>query len=582
MRHPFIAWCPEINRYVHCLQGVTTTRPRDDTSIPQMTMSIADVPVEVLWCAFVFAPLPTWGQINRQFSAYFAHKWVRTALVSSSIHKINRWKGHVEKLDITAADDDGWCALDHLVDACPRMWSLSLVTRSSLPLHHATTLNRVLWGSPVLTHFACELVFPSTPPLPHGNDTDNGLLRLLQIGVPHIAKNLCDFALTLKGCELCDDACTRIVAALQWIPMPCIRRLSLCLTHNHIDVRGAQAWADWIASLPTLSSVSVDMAHNRGAQGTLTQIFTTALTTLKLRVLSIRMGTQNVCGYRLQPFRFQHATLEQVHLDIGFLHGADVTAVFGALPPTVRRLSVRSNPHRLTRHPHQPHTGTAADAFVVLPSNVLEDALNQFTELQWLSLDFSGRCGVDTLRPLPAFLRRMTNLQRVQLHVGGSHGRALTDLCGILFQLGHTVVEWDLGMTGDNMTDAAVTVLAAHLARCSMHHLQLDLSHNRIGPRGWTSLVASIRNIPSLRTLHTRCNHNPIGHATPGAIFESVRVVHVELRDCNIRCLDHWIAPSLRINLAATANEWTVEVSDNDISTSQCVGLRTAGWIVVR
>ena len=53
------------------------------------TMSIVDVPSEVLWRAFLFAPLPTWGQLNRQFSTYFAHKWVRTALVSSSIHEIN-------------------------------------------------------------------------------------------------------------------------------------------------------------------------------------------------------------------------------------------------------------------------------------------------------------------------------------------------------------------------------------------------------------------------------------------------------------------------------------------------------------
>ena len=95
--------------------------------------------------------------------------------------------------------------------------------------------------------------------------------------------------------------------------------------------------------------------------------------------------------------------------------------------------------------------------------------------------------------------------------------------------------------------------------------------------------VASIRNIPSLRTLHTRCNHNPIGHATPAAVFESVPIVHIELRDCNIHCIDHWVAHAIRINLAAASNEWTVVLSGNHISTDQCAcnAMRKAGWIVV-
>ena len=551
------------------------------------SISIIDVPLEVLWHAFTFAPSPKWGQVNRQFRAHFAHRWVCTSLMTSRINQVNDWRGQIEKLDITAADDEGLCALQHLVDACPRLWNFSLSTRSSLPFHHATTLNRILQGLNTLTHFQLKLIFPGMVPLPPTDDgADNALLCLLHVGVQCIANNLCEFSLTLKGCELYDDACSRIVAVLPPHGMPHVHRLNLCLAHNHIDVNGARVLAGWVALLPALCDVEIDIAHNRGAPGRLAQIFATALEPLRLRSLSLRVGsTSNPCGYRLDPFCFQ-STLKQVHMDVGFLHAEDVSVVFGAVPPTVQHLSVRTNPSRLTCYPQQPHAIMAMDAFAELPACVLDAALNRYTELRWLSLDLSGRCGADTLQSLamnPTLVERMKKLQRMRLHVGGCHGRALTHVCGILSQWGTTVAEWDLGMAGDNMTDTAAKVFAANLSQCSMQHLHLDLSHNRIGPHGWTSLVTAIQKIRGLCTLHWKCNHNPIGYATPAAIFESVRVVRVEMRGCNLRSIDHWMAHAIRINLAAaTSKEWTVVVSDNDVTTSQCVCMRTAGWIVVR
>ena len=465
-------------------------------------MAVCTMPSDVLWRAFLFAPSPTWRQVNRHFYACFAHKWVRTSLVTSShaIDRVNRWRGRIEKLDITAADEEGLCALGHLAGACPGLWSFSLVTRSSLPLHHATTLNRILQSSNVLTHFACELVFPNTSP--YVNDTDSGLLCLLQIGVGHMAKTLCVFSLTLRGCGLHNEACGRIVAILRQRHMPRLHRLKICLAHNNIDERGVRELASWIASLPTFCDVTIDIAHNRGTPGKLAKMFTTAL---ELRALSIHLGsTQNPGGYRLP----------------------------------------------------------------------LDVALNRYTQRQWLSLDFG------TLQLPASSVDRTTN---VQLHAGGTHGRALTEICDLLSHLGRTVADWNIGMTGDDMTDGAVSVLATYLSRCSMHHLHLDLSHSRIGPQGWTILIKSIQQIQCLRTLNFKCNHNPIGHATPAAVFESVPIVHIELRDCNIHCFDHWVAHAIRINLAAASNEWTVVLSGNDISTDQCAcnAMRKAGWIVV-
>jgi hypothetical protein len=556
-----------------------------------------NVPEDALWRAFSFAPSPVWGQVNRQFRALFAHKWVHTTLVSSLVmtphlaDRVIRWRGCIEKLDILA-DDEGLCALAHLAGACPRLWSLSIRTRSVIQLHHAAVLKRMLHCAHVLTQFSLELVFPGSAPLPLQSGgvmgtsaADNGLLQLLTICSHHIFRNLREFTLTLNGCGLNDNACIRIVEALTTHCLPYITRINLCLSHNNIDVCGARAFGNWISSLPTLCDVAINIGHNHGAPGKIAQTFATAMESLTLRSLSIRMGsTQTPCGYRLPLFNFKNSNLECVKIDLGFPHPDDILAVFCAITPSVRHLSVCSNPHLLGRYPHRPNTSLAIDTFAVLPAHVLDIALSRYTHLQWLSLDFNGRCGTDTLQPLarsPTVVARLKRLQRIRLHIGGSHGHTLTDVCSVLLQLGSTVVHWDLGMTCDDMNDPAVTVLAQHLARCSMQHLRLDLSHNRIGPHGWTSLVSGIQKMDTLRTLQLKCNHNPIGYAT-AAVFESVRLVHVEVRDCKIRCVNNWISGAIRINLMVTPKEWTAVISDNDIDTHQCECMRKAGWVVVR
>ena len=552
------------------------------------TRMFLDLPWDVLWRSFGYAPSPSWGQVNRQFRAHFAHKWVRTALTSALSPRclrdqVHRWRGRIEILDITSANEEGLYALQHLADACPHLSRFSLSTRSSIRCCHATAMNRMLCGSHIMTHFALELLFPGSAPLPCVDGVDDGLISLFRVGVQHIAKNLQEFSLTLRGCELYDQAATRIVEVLPPEHMPQLRRLTLCLSHNNLDVCGARVLARWVASLPALCDVTIDMAHNRGLPGQLAPIFSVALQSLKLHALSVRWGsTQTPYGHRVPPFGFQHSTLQRVHLDIGFAFAEDVLALLLAIPSTIQCLSLRTNTHCFTSYPQHEVVYTTA----ILPVSVLGGAFKHYTRLRRLSLDLTGRCGPDTLRSLasdPTLVERLDGLRRVRLHVGRCHGRALVDVCSLLSRWGPTVTEWDIGMSGDSMTDQSATTLAMHLARChGMQHLHLDVSHNRIGPRGWTSLVDAIRKMGGLRTLHFRCNHNPIGHAAPAAIFESVRVIHIELKDCNIRGVDHWIAHTIRCNLVAAAvKEWTLVLSDNDLKPYQCECMRRLGWTVV-
>jgi hypothetical protein len=546
-----------------------------------------EMPWDVLWCSFVFSPSPVWGQVNRQFHNYFAHKWVRTTLssvfTSQCLHQqVSRWKGRIERLDVTSASDEGLCALRHLAGACPQLWSFSLSTRSSIQWRHTNALNCVLCGANGLTHFALAMTFPGSVPLLHNKD--DGLFGLLSVGVQHIANNLREFSLTLRGCELYDNACCRIVDILPSKHMPCVHRLILDVAYNNIDVHGAWAFARWVALFPALCDVEINMAHNRGMPGDLARTFATAMAPLKLRTLSLRLGSAKTpIGYHLPPFSFQYATLERVHMDLGFVDARDVVALFLAIPTSVRCLSVRTNPHRLIRHTQRPN----AVAATMLPASVLESVVTRYTQLQRLSLDFTGRCGTDTLRPLandPTLHLRLNSLHSLRLHIGGSRGHAFADVCSLLSRMGPQVTDWDIGMTDDCMTDRAAATLAMHLSHRggSMRHLDLDVSHNRIGPTGWTRLIEAIRMMGSLRTLHFRCNHNPIGYAAPAAIFDPVRVLQIHMRNCNLRCIDHWIAPTVRFNLVAdVSKEWTLVLSDNNVHSDQCNSMRAEGWTVI-
>jgi hypothetical protein len=364
--------------------------------------------------------------------------------------------------------------------------------------------------------------------------------------------------------------------------MPRLRSLALRLTHNDIGAIGTHALADWIVSFPELCDLELDLVYNPCPAEELAQSIGVAVASRRLRTLTVRLFDRNPrtmwrAPHRFPPMTFQHRTLERITLDVGCVHPEDLVAWTDAVPNDITHLALHAG------HP------TVGRSMGSNPDSVLGYVVRdwgRFRRLRSVLLDFHGRCGVHTLRGLanaPPALGMTHRLQKLVMRVGGSAGRGLTDICSLLSRLGagSIIIDWEIGLVDDGMTDEAARTLAVHLSQCNANRLVLDVSHNGIRKQGWEALAKAVGRNANLHVLTFRCNNNPIGEHAPSVPCTWSRNIHslcLEMEGCGLRFVDDWVVDHLHDRRAHL--QWHIGLTGNLLLSHQLQSMRQWGWIV--